>query len=193
MECVDKKARIMQSAEKLFLSRQFHEISIEDIAKEAGIGKGTIYLYFLDKEDLFYQTAVSGFDEMCGLLRSNSSNDGNAHQKLLAALEKIDSFFQGRRPLIRMINSEWGRAMGRGGSLQGAWRERRKGMIEAVAEILKEGMASGEIRQDISPLAMAEYLFGIMRTRGDKYEALQGPDGSLKVLTDLFINGIRKR
>ena len=193
MENSDKKARIMRAAEKLFLSRRFHEISIEDIARDAGIGKGTIYLYFKDKENLFFQTAVSGFDEMCDLLRSGSSREKDAHRKLLEALKKIDSFFKKRRPLIRMINSEWGRAIGRRGSLQEAWRERRKKMIGALADILEEDMASGEIRKDVSPMAMAEYLLGILRTRGDKYETLQGPDGSIEVLADLFMNGIRRR
>ena len=67
----DKKQRIMQAAEQLFRTHRFHEITLEEIAREAKVGKGTIYLYFSDKEDLIFQAAITGFDEMCGVLRQN--------------------------------------------------------------------------------------------------------------------------
>ena len=61
----EKRLRIMQAAEQLFRTRQFHEIALDEVARVADVGKGTIYLHFSDKEDLFFQTAVAGYDEMC--------------------------------------------------------------------------------------------------------------------------------
>src|SRR5271165_4176056 len=65
----DKKQRIMQAAERLFRMRRVHEITLDEIAREADVGKGTLYLYFTDKEDLIFQAAVAGFDRMCQLFR----------------------------------------------------------------------------------------------------------------------------
>ena len=45
--------QIQAAAEKLFLHYGFRKTSVDQIAKEAGIGKGTIYNYFRNKEELF--------------------------------------------------------------------------------------------------------------------------------------------
>ncbi|RPI59812.1 MAG: TetR/AcrR family transcriptional regulator, partial [Planctomycetaceae bacterium] len=67
---MDKRLQIMQAAEKLFTSRRFHEVTTDDIAKSAHVGKGTIYNYFKDKDDMFFQMATNGFDELCDLLQA---------------------------------------------------------------------------------------------------------------------------
>ena len=69
MENSDKRQSIMQTAERLFKSRRIHEITLDEVAQKAKVGKGTIYLHFQNKDDLFFQVATSGFDELCGLVR----------------------------------------------------------------------------------------------------------------------------
>lgn len=48
-----KRRQILDGARKVFLSRGFDGASMGDIAKEAGVSKGTLYVYFKDKDDLF--------------------------------------------------------------------------------------------------------------------------------------------
>ncbi|MDP6931179.1 MAG: helix-turn-helix domain-containing protein, partial [Planctomycetota bacterium] len=48
----DKEERILQAAVRLFGRKGYHASSIADIADEAGVAAGTIYLYFKRKEDL---------------------------------------------------------------------------------------------------------------------------------------------
>lgn len=66
----DKAERIIDAAYQLFIERGDADISIQEIAERAGIAKGTVYLYFHDKEELknslitqksreFFQTAVN--------------------------------------------------------------------------------------------------------------------------------------
>ncbi len=49
----DKKEYILRSASKEFAVKEYNEISISKIADEAGISRGSFYLYFKDKEDVF--------------------------------------------------------------------------------------------------------------------------------------------
>ena len=86
---VDKKQRLMQAAETLFQTRQFHEITLDAVARQAGVGKGTIYLYFSDKEDLFFQTAVAGFDDMCEMLQQDTLAGVAFQEGLLRTLSLI--------------------------------------------------------------------------------------------------------
>ncbi len=47
-----KKEKLLEAAFYLFTRKNIHDVSIAEIAKEAGIAKGTFYLYFKDKYDL---------------------------------------------------------------------------------------------------------------------------------------------
>ena len=46
--------RIIDSASVLFSQNNYHEVMIEDVAKNAGIAKGTVYNYFNSKEELYF-------------------------------------------------------------------------------------------------------------------------------------------
>jgi AcrR family transcriptional regulator len=186
----DKKQRIMQAAEQLFRTRRFHEITLDEIAREAEVGKGTIYLYFSDKEDLIFQAAVAGFDEMCELLRQNAGGSVAFRDGLLSMCETISAFFQNRRPLFRIIRSESERAMESSGTgLRRRWQQRRKTMTEAVAAVIARGVASGEIRRDIPPEILAEYLLGMLRSRSWELEDRPEPLRSHALMVDLFTKG----
>ena len=51
-----KKARILEAAGKLFMAYGFKRVSMEEIAKNAGVGKGTVYQLFKSKQDLMLCT-----------------------------------------------------------------------------------------------------------------------------------------
>ena len=187
---MDKKQRIMVATERLFKTRQFHEITLDEVAKQAEVGKGTLYLYFADKNDLFFQTAVAGFDDMCKLLRRDCVTGGSVQEELQQACETISAFFQNRRPLFRMMLAEGERALGKGGGLRQRWNQHRKKMTQAVAEIIARGVQRRQLRDDIEPKVLAEYFLGMLRTRSNELQELPAWPGSRQALVDLFVNGL---
>ena len=48
----DKRDRILSAAERIFARHGFYAAKVSDVAKEAGVADGTIYLYFKNKDDL---------------------------------------------------------------------------------------------------------------------------------------------
>ncbi|MFQ6943000.1 MAG: TetR/AcrR family transcriptional regulator [Clostridia bacterium] len=52
MDKKEKENKLMEKALKLFTEKGVNNTSIQDIADEAGVGKGTFYLYFKDKYDI---------------------------------------------------------------------------------------------------------------------------------------------
>ena len=186
----DKKQRIMQAAERLFRTRRFHETTLDEIAKAADVGKGTIYLYFSDKEDLIFQAAVEGFDAMCLQLRLDPPEGETFRGTLLRTCDNISIFFRARRPLFRIILSEGDRDMESGsGGLHQRWRGRRRTMTDAVSTILARGVATGEIRADVPNGILAEYLLGMLRTRSWELEDWPEAQRTLAGVADLFMNG----
>lgn len=188
----DKRQQIMQAAERLFTSRRFHEITLDDVTRTAKVGKGTIYRYFRDKDDLFFQTATSGFDELCELLRHQVPAGASFFDQLTEACGQISRFFEQRRQLFRMMQTVEGR-MHWCGALRDRWLERRKGLVTAVAEILAKGVAEGQVRADIPPEVLAHLLLGLLRTRARDLSEAAPADCGLALVVDVFYNGVSQR
>ena len=58
------RGKIVQSATALFRAKGYDALSIADIVEQAGIGKGTLYQYFANKEDLFFECADRIFENI---------------------------------------------------------------------------------------------------------------------------------
>ncbi len=178
----------MLAAEKLFTSRRYHEVTLDDIVREVRIGKGTIYLYFKDKDDLFLQVALAGFDEMCALIRQRVADSATPREQLLQVCGVITAFFTRRRELFRMMQSEDARLSLCAGGIKDEWHRKRRGLVEAVAAILTKGQDAGVLRTDLTADVLAELLLGMLRARARSFgDSAQGVDDSL--LVDLFLSG----
>ena len=60
---MDKRTLILQTTRSLLNNHDYTQITISQIAKACGIGKGTVYEYFQSKEDLFIQVIVAYAEE----------------------------------------------------------------------------------------------------------------------------------
>jgi len=185
----DRRCQIMHAAERLFTSRRFHEITLDDVARIARVGKGTIYRYFENKEDLFFQTVVSGFDELCDLVKHSAASDAPFREQLIDVCRQISSFYERRRELIRMMHSEEGSRFWREKNVHRRWEERRSGLVQALADIFAKGVAAGRIRGDVTPEALAAYLLGLLRARGRDLAEAPASMRRPEMVVDLFCNG----
>ncbi len=185
----DKRQRIMQAAEKLFASRRFHEITTDEVAREAKVGKGTIYRFFRDKDDLFFETANSGFDELCRLLREKVPRKASFGTQLLEACVQISRFFIRRRELFEMMQSEDGRMSLDMGRLGRRWQEKRRKLVEALAGILAGGVKEGAIRADVAPEVLANFLLGMLRTRTRDLRDCPESAKRFEMIVDVFCRG----
>ena len=94
---------IMESASRLFFELGYQEASMDDIAREIGVTKGTLYLYFKNKEELLY--------EVC---KKNLNLLENSLGKLVSAdiLESAKSFFRAELDLPDHLRYHWIFALG---------------------------------------------------------------------------------
>ncbi len=60
----DKRRRILDAAVTVFAQNGFYNAKVSQIAKEAGVADGTIYLYFKNKEDILIQVFIDSMDEI---------------------------------------------------------------------------------------------------------------------------------
>src|SRR4249919_3784848 len=63
-----REAEILQAARQVFARRGFADASMEDIAQVAGLAKGTLYLYYDSKRELYRAALRAGLVELCDAL-----------------------------------------------------------------------------------------------------------------------------
>jgi AcrR family transcriptional regulator len=183
-----KRLQIMTGAEKLLGVRRFHEITMDDVARTAGVGKGTIYRYFRDKDDLFAQVATSGYDELNDLIRGVDPSR-SARERLAQACKLIGDFFAARRQLFRVMQTEEARlAAGTKGIRKRMFQQRYK-IVDALAEVIRQGVEAGQIRDDIDPQVLAAVFLGMLRTRARDLQDMPEPMRSHEMILKLFFSG----
>ena len=75
---LERKLKILRAAAVSFATFGFHISDIDNIAKNAGVGKGTLYRYFQNKEDLFFESVKYCMDEMYNEIGKKLENVGYA-------------------------------------------------------------------------------------------------------------------
>ncbi len=80
------QTKIFESAIKFFLRYGFKKTSVDEIAEDAGIGKGTIYNYFKNKEDLFIATTAMWREQQYQLIEHEVNSIKDADEKIIMRL-----------------------------------------------------------------------------------------------------------
>lgn len=179
----------MKAVETLFTSRYVHQITLDDVARQANVGKGTIYRYFKDKNELFFQTAISGHDRLCELVKRSVPADATFEEQLLGACREIRDFHRRHRPLLRMMRSEDARMSLSKGSMPKRWAHQRKKLVAAISEILARGVGEGKVRADVQVEMLARCLLGMLRAYSRGHRDPAEPDNGFEQLVDVFLNG----
>ena len=159
-EIAEKKSRILLAAMDIFGERPYDQVKIEDIAERAGVGKGTIYEYFVSKEELFAAILEAGFNEYFMALVAAAVPSLSATAKLKAVFGRHLSFISQHAAAARIILSE--RPASRS-EIHEAMVNRYMRLGRFLEELLQEGMTAGEFRS-VDTAIVAQAIIGIFST-----------------------------
>jgi AcrR family transcriptional regulator len=127
--------KILAAAEVMFASKRFHEVLMDDIALGAGVGKGTIYRYFKNKEELYAALLKEASTELMKLIESAVELQVSCKNKLIVILETSINLFDARPHLFDLIlHAE---AFQRT-SVEFPWQETRWNVIQLVESLFKQ-------------------------------------------------------
>jgi len=150
----EKRAAILAAAHAEFEGRRFDEVTLDDIAVRASVGKGTLYLYFKNKEDLFLQLAVDGIAEMVDRVKEIVVMESSYEERFFLFGEEIGAFLYRRHSLIRLMQQKLA------GNFEQRFDRQRKKIIRAVHEFLELGVSEGALRKDLPIDALQCALVG---------------------------------
>src|SRR4051812_1074854 len=153
----NKRRQIIATAADMFVSQPFHKVRLDDVAAAAGVGKGTLYVYFKSKEDLYFTIAYETLGSILQRLRSQLATDhsGAAHRIRTIVDELVDFAFQNPHFFELM------KTVGLPNADTGA--DQRNEMFTIIEETIRAGVESGELR-DTNPHLTARYIPGFVRS-----------------------------
>lgn len=107
-----KENSLYDAAYNLFTTKGINDTAISDIVKNAGVGKGTFYLYFKDKYDILDRIILKKSSEvLCQAIAETKSRDFKAFEdELLYFIDYIIEYFKKDRLMLKLIykNLSWG-------------------------------------------------------------------------------------
>lgn len=151
-----KERQILDAAADLFGQRPFHEVRLDDVATRAKLGKGTLYIYFEGKEQLYLAVVRDGFARVIEQLERRLETETDAWGRLGAVIDELIGFGFRFPGLYKVMRS--GSMTPDDPELQ-RLRARLTGLIERV---LRGSAESGEI-SDPFPELTAQYLLSFVR------------------------------
>ncbi|ACL55769.1 TetR/AcrR family transcriptional regulator [Methylobacterium nodulans] len=147
----ERPGEILEAAFEEFALNGFAATRLDDVAARAGITKGTIYVYFPSKEELFIATFKEMVRPMMEHIRAlTAAPEGSALEILRTHFRFVyDRMVADRRgrELLRMLMAEAGRFPG----LADRWHDEVIGpAIETMRAVVRYGVARGEFRPTVA-------------------------------------------
>jgi len=138
------RLKIMASAAKIFSEKGFDNASIQDIADDAGIAKGTIYYYIDKKEDILLSLVKLGKAHLFGRVEKGMDKIPTASGKLELIIGNHLKLMSTMSPVVLFFAQSLMAPGSKVKELMKGFREDYLGLLESI---IKEGIATGEFRQ----------------------------------------------
>jgi TetR/AcrR family fatty acid metabolism transcriptional regulator len=153
----DKYQRILEAAVRVFAELGFYQSTISQIAREAGVADGTIYLYFKNKDDILVQFFSYKAKQVFDLFREEVSNADNAVEKLRNLIRRHLEEFQRDKNMAIVYQAETHQ---NSRSAEPQIREMSKMYLDIVSEIVEQGQADGSMRKDLYLSLVKRFIVG---------------------------------
>ncbi|MCP4449232.1 MAG: TetR/AcrR family transcriptional regulator [Myxococcales bacterium] len=155
----DKRARILAAAETVFAESGFFQAKVSQIAKEAGVADGTIYLYFKSKDDVLISLFESRMSEVCERMRINVAVAETVSEKLQSFVRTHLGMVEEHPNLAEVLTVEL--------------RQSAKFMkehpnpqfgeyLKILATIIADGQEAGDFDAEIPAPVAARGIFGMV-------------------------------
>ena len=190
MGTTDKRKVILAALEKVLKDRRYDEVTMDKVAEEAKVGKGTVYRYFADKEDLFFQMVLEFLKDEFDTLSVVAASSRPTREKLVKIGEAISDHIQQHGRYMRMMHAQGFRA-GRGH--HDVVREHHERMDRVLLQLFDDLMTASD-RMDAAydrQVVLCMYKGMIM----ERTMRLMRHEGEVAVdqLVALLISGLQRK
>lgn len=195
-EILWRKEEILLAAQAVFLKKGFYEATMDDIAKETGLSKGSLYLYFVSKERLIAELLEKSLEGYAHLTNEVLKAKESSVEKISNYVNSAFDYFGKNGDLIRMVMMLKGDI---GCScMQKSFHEKANEIMIKVnsnlAAIMKAGIREKTLK-DRSPEKMALALSGLVHEflmKAIFTSSKKSLDQDKTTILEIFFGGVKK-
>ncbi len=163
-----RHAEILEAARKVFAEKGYTRASVEDIAHAAGIAKGTLYLYYPSKHDIYREALKRGLGALCDELEAKVKAENNCEAKVRAFISAKLTWFEQNHDLFKIYYAEYADAMRQPPYLHQDFKGFHERQMKLLKGALNEGIFRKVIRRlptEATALAILDIARGIITQR----------------------------
>ena len=160
-----RTTEILAAAPRVFADKGFHEATIDAVAKAANVAKGTVYLYYRSKHDLYWAALDVGIRDMLSRTKAKMDEAKSTEDKIRAFIETKIRYFDENREFFKIYYSEFGNVLTHPAESRKDFTRLYRCQARMLQEVLERGLRRKEVRcnrADSAALAIAELTRGLI-------------------------------
>ena len=198
-----RRAEILQAAWEVFSSKDYDSATVDDVAEAAELSKGTLYLYFQSKAELFISTFEMGLEKIVSLIREVLSSNDDPVAGFREMIKQMLDFCEENADFFKIMSSQRAHFEIHSEQKNGCYFKDHIGGhidifstgIDMIASYIQQGIEIGVFRE-VDPKDAAFILLDIMRGFAIRriVDPMAGslPEKTGSVVT-ILLDGLRKR
>ncbi len=189
----DKRRKILDAAVSVFAQNGYYSSKVSDIAREAGVADGTIYLYFKNKEDLLIQVFLDTMTVILERQEQVLAEIADPTDRLRAFITTHYELVASSPALAEVVTVE----LRQSSKFMRSTDMKPFGKYLAIiARIVQEGQDVGAFATDVQPRRVARALFGVLDEFALEWAMAEQPAPLTEMAdetTQIFLEGLRAR
>jgi TetR/AcrR family transcriptional regulator, fatty acid metabolism regulator protein len=186
----EKPQQIIDAAVRVFARKGYFNSRVSDIAREAGIAAGTIYLYFKTKEDILVTVFREKMAEFVATLWRAIATEPDAVAKIKRLVYMHFETLERQPDIAEVVQVELRQSQK---FFRGPATQEIAAYFALIASVLEEGVAGGHFRRDLPVKVATKMLFGAMDQMATSW--VLGKRGyrladTASAVADLFLQGV---
>ena len=152
-----RREEILDAAQRVFVEKGLTTATVDDIAIAAELSKGTLYLYFESKEDIYIALMMRGLRLLYSMFNNIISVETSVVKILHRMEEAYTEFFNTQRNYFRMLDSAFRPNVHKEVSeeMRRTYTTESQKNWEQIIDLFNRGVREKKIRNDINPVDMA--------------------------------------
>ncbi len=188
-----RRDQIMDTARRLYGERGTTEVSMDEIAAEAGVARSTLYVYFANRDELLRACVQSMYDRLQDtvdvVLTGRASPQDRLWGLILGLLERVDE----SPDFFRLAMATQATAAEGSAAVGGALMLIGLDMIRVLEEVVLAGVAAGVFRRDLDPgravVLIGQQIYGALSVRAGEPDPIPAAEAAEEIC-DLLRRGL---
>jgi len=183
----EKNERILSAACQLFAESDFHNVSMEDVAVSAGVGKGTLYNYFQSKDDLYFSILQSRLEKLLDVLEKAYSNRDDFIRNLRSLILHLYLFMSKYRYFHQIWNREENSLKQKNNTVI---LELRNKILDLIRRVLFQGQNEKLLKKNVNIDISVQLIYCMINYLSINNHTVDKKEMRIDSLMEILLNGI---